>query len=319
MATASTTTRAKPTNAPGGKLVAASKTTAAAQNAENVKTEKGTPPFEIVTAATQKTFLKLLIYADYGVGKTYLMGTAASVPSMCDVLMIDAEAGDLTLDEAETDYDFGKIDRIRVKNYKQVARVQEFLKSHCRLAAEGETDKMIEREAWLKGVPESTIKKPRHYKTVIIDTLTEVEAYCMYQLIGVTDATKIDEEVQSPEWAEYKRQHQMVQRLVRGYRDLPMHLLISCSRAYTQDDQKRFNYNPMLTGKLASQVQGFMDMVGYYVLRPGGEDGGDAARRLYVQPVGRWNAKCRFTSYKKPYFDNPDMDDIIKAVGIEKA
>jgi len=295
----------------------ASKETAATENAKAVKQATKAPPFEIHTPSTRKTFLKLMVYADYGVGKTFLMGTAASVPSMRDILMIDAEAGDLTLDDdADSGYDFGVIDRVRVKNYGQVARVQEFLKSHCRLATEGDTEKMREREAWLKGVKIEDIKKPRHYKTVIIDTLTEVEAFCMYQLLGVTDATRIDEEVQSPEWAEYKRQHQMVQRLVRGYRDLPMHLLVACSRAYTQDDQKRFNYNPMLTGKLASQVQGFMDMVGYYVLRPGGEDGSDAARRLYVQPVGRWNAKCRFTSYKKPYFDNPDMDDILKAVGL---
>ncbi|KKL66145.1 hypothetical protein LCGC14_2147940, partial [marine sediment metagenome] len=118
--------------------------------------------------------------------------------------------------------------------------------------------------------------------------------------------------------AEYKRNHSMVSRLVRNLRDLPMHVLMTCARQYVQDDQKRFNYSPQMTGKLAGQVQGFMDLVGYYVLATGTEDE-VLRRRLYVQPVGRFAAKCRFTSYKGNYFDNPTIGMILKDVGLPGA
>ncbi len=275
------------------------------------------PPFVIHSEQTRDRYLKLMVYSDYGVGKTFLSGTSSGVESMRDVLLLNAESGDLTLKvpKDEDKFSFRDIDSIRVKDYRTVARVHEFLKLHCKFREEGNEDSLIALETQLKGVK---ITKPRHYNTVIVDSLTEVEAYCMNQLLGISDSTKLDDEVASAEWAEYKRNHSMVSRLVRNLRDLPMHVLMTCSRQYVQDDQKRFNYSPQMTGKLAGQVQGFMDMVGYYVLATGTEDE-VLRRRLYVQPVGRFAAKCRFTSFKGNYFDNPTIEKILESVGLLSA
>ncbi len=281
--------------------------------AKPVATPVKPPPFVIQSHTARDRYLKLMTYGDYGVGKTYLAGTASDVPSMRDVLLINAESGDLTLDHDA--YGFKDIDSIRVKDYRTVARVHEFLKLHCQFRESGKEDRLIALETQLKGIK---ITKPKHYHTVIIDSLTEVEAYCMNQLLGIGDTTKLDEEVASAEWAEYKRNHSMVSRLVRNFRDLPMHVLMTCSRQYTQDDQKRFNFSPQMTGKLAGQVQGFMDMVGYYVVGAASEDE-KLNRRLYVQPVGRFAAKCRFSSYKGNYFDNPTIGKILKEVGLASA
>ena len=218
--------------------------------------------------------------------------------------------------------DFKYIDRIRVTNYFTLGRVQEFLKLHCRLREEGDDDKLREIEAKLRGIDPEDIETPRRYKTVILDSLTEAEVFCMYQLLGINDTTKIDDEVASAEWAEYKKQHSMVARLVRAYRDLPMNVLMTCARSYTQDEQKRFNYSPQMTGKLASQVQGFVDMVGYLTSGAvAAVEGGETnektiGRRMYVQPVGRFAAKNRFSMFKGTYFDNPTMETIFRSVGL---
>ncbi len=230
--------------------------------------------------------------------------------------MVDAESGDLTLDSEE--HNFRNIDHIRVTHYKQVARVYDFLKIHCKLREDGNIEKLKELEARFKGCEPGDIVNPRQYNTVIIDSLSEVETFCMYQLLGITIDTKVDEETATAEWTEYKRNHGMIQRLVRNLRDLPMNVLMTCARNYTQDEVKKFHYSPAMTGKLSSQVQGFMDMVGYLTMGQVEGDSGDAPRRLFVQPGLKYDAKCRFSKFKKTYYDNPTMGSIFDSVGLSQ-
>jgi len=270
-------------------------------------------PFHIQEAGTGEQYLNLMVYAEYGVGKTFLMGTSVSVPQMEDVLLIDAESGDLTLTSTDS-YDFDKIDRIKVTDYSQISRVYEYLAVHCKLRDSKDPDdieRLRKHESKLKG---REIKKPRRYRTVIIDSLTEVETYCMYGLLGINDMTAIDEETASPEWNEYKKQNNSVQRLIRKFRNLPMNVLMVCACDYVQDDQKRMLYVPKMTGQLRNSCQGFMDMVGYMVLVKGSDD--EMHRRMWVQPVGRFKAKCRFSNYTKTHFDDPTLAKILKAVGL---
>lgn len=269
--------------------------------------------FTITTPQTRERFLKLLVYGAYGVGKTRLAGTSVDVKEMNDILLIDAESGDMTLDDEA--FNFQDIDSIQITDYKQLARVAEYLKIHCILRddpSKEATEKLIKKESELKGVK---ITKPKRYRTVIIDSLTEVEVYCMNQLLGITDSTKLDEEVATAEWAEYKRNHSMIQRMVRSFRDLPMHVIMTCAAQYVQDEQKKQLWTPAMTGKLSSQVQGFMDMVGYLVIG-GLQDDGSIPRRLYVQPAGRYAAKCRFSSFKGSYFDDPTIGSILDEIGL---
>lgn len=272
-----------------------------------------TPPFRIESTATRSRYLKLLIYGDYGVGKTYLAGTAVEVPKLNDVLLINAESGDQTLDSQ--DYDFDNIDVVTATNFKMVSTVYDFLKLHCSARDSNDVEKLKATEAFLKGITPEEIDEPKRYQTVIVDSLSEVESFCLYQLLGITDTTNLDDEMPTAEWSHYRQNLDMILRLVRKFRDLPMHVIMTCARNYVQDENKRFNYSPALTGKLGSKVQGFMDMVGFYVLgQPG--DNGQIPRKLYVQPVGKFSAKCRFSSYREPAFDSPTIKKILASVGL---
>ncbi len=271
-------------------------------------------PFKITTPSTRARYLKMLIYGEYGAGKTFLAGTSVEVEEMQDVLLIDAESGDLTLDSDE--YDFVDIDHIRVTNFPQVARIHEYLKAHCRYRddpSKEATERLLVMERILKD--DDSIEAPTRYRTVIIDSLTEIDAYSMNRLLGVDENTALDLEVEGAEWAEYKKNMSMMQRVVRGFRDLPMNVIVTCARSYVQDERKRFNYTPRMTGQLSNLVQGFMDVVGYLVIGKG-EDG-TLHRRLHVQPIGRYAAKCRFSTFKGNHFDDPTMMDILEAVGLK--
>jgi hypothetical protein len=246
----------------------------------------------------------MLVYGNYGVGKTYLAGTASEVESMRDVLIINAEAGDLSLAA------FSNIDSITVQDFKTLGRINEFLKQHCTARDAGDTVRLCELEAEVRQVEISEIETPRQYRTVIIDSLTELEAYCMNQLLGITDTTRLDEDPQSAEWAEYKKNHTMMQRVVRAFRDLPMHVIFTASEQYQQDENKKYKFSPDLTGKLSKKIQGFMDMVGYLAI---GKDGEATIRRLYVSPspVGKYDAKHRYQAFTKDFFLNPTIMKIL--------
>lgn len=265
------------------------------------------PPFTLEAPHTRRRHLKLLIYGNYGTGKTTLAGSAADVPSMQDVLVINAESGDLALTPFQD-----RIDTIQVTEYKRMSKIRDFLLAHCKARDAGDIDKLKEMESKLRGYE---VDIPKQYNTVIIDSLSEVEQYCMNQLLGITDTTKLDEEVQSAEWSEYKRNHSMIQRLVRAFRDLPMNVIYVCAEQYNQDETKKFKYSPALTGKLSKNVQGFMDMVGYLAIgQP--KDDGSVPRRLYVLPTGKYDAKHRYANFKGSFFEDPTMQSILDQVGL---
>lgn len=283
-----------------------------------VAVAKKAPPFRIRSKEDREKarYLKIMIYGDYGVGKTWLAGTAVAVPQMQDVLVISAESGELTYDTSD-DFDFSQIDSAQVKDYNAAAKTFEYLKKHCALRddySEEGVQKLKELEAEYRGCKVEDIQEPKRYRTVIVDSLTEVNAYCMNQLLGINASTGLQEETSTAEFKEYKMQNSMVLRLVRSFRDLPMHVIFIAARQYDKDDAQRMIFMPDLTGKLAGQVQGFLDIVGYLVI--GQNEQGKTVRQLNVQPGQRWSAKNRLSNYKKPHWQDPTMEQILKDTGL---
>lgn len=289
------------------------KNTNAAAQATNTASDQRTatvsPPFKIETPQTRARYLKLLVYGNFGVGKTTLAASSVEVPSMKDVLLLDAESGDFSLSE------FDGLSTIRISNFPMLSKVHEYLKQHCAAREAGNLDRLRQLEAWLTGQNEADIEAPKQFRTVIMDSLTEVEAFNMDQLLGIGINTALDEEVATAEWSEYKKNNKMMARIVRAFRDLPLHVIFVASQSFVQDEMKQRHFSPALTGKLANQVQGFMDMVGYYHAGKPLDDG-TIPRRLFIQPQNMFDAKNRFSKYKHPWFDNPTMLQIAEAIGL---
>jgi hypothetical protein len=282
------------------------------------KQVRSAPPFALTSVRTGHKWLKILAYGKHGAGKTTLAASAVDSKPMNDVLMIMAESGTLVLEDNERIKHVDEISLVEVDNFKQVVKMYEFLSAHCKFRDEGNVDKMKEVEAWLRGVDPKDIKKPKQFRTVIIDSLTEIEAYCLYGLLGIHgefDMAQIDDDMKTAEFAEYKKNNNMVNLLVRAFRDLPMNVIVLCAETWSQDEMKRFHYGPALTGKLRTQVQGYFDIVGYLAVGAASESG-DAPRRLYIQPVGKWDAKNRRASFKESFFEDPTMGSILKDVGL---
>lgn len=297
-------------------MAQASTTTAEPVKATAVPLEA--PPFQIETVLETEPWLKMLTYGAYGVGKTYLAGTASDVESMRDVIMISAEKGDRTLKLPEDDdrHRFSDIDRIPVSDYKTLGSIYDYLRNHCVHRDAGNVERIAELQSQLTG-KEIKPKDAKLYRTVIIDSATEVDQFCLNQLLGVSVTTRLDAESVPPEWADYGKNLGMMLRMIRNFRDLPMNVIMTAGRNYTQDETKKFSYRPSVTGQLRDKMQGFFDIVGY-LTKGATVEGEEVARRLYVQPSGKWDAKCRYSTYKGTFFEDPTLKNILKAVGLSE-
>jgi len=275
-------------------------------------------PFQITGMQDRDRWLKMILYGKHGAGKTELAGSSVDVEAMRDVVMIDAESGDMTLHDSARIKNPSLIHHIRVTDFKTVAYVQEFLKAYCSARDRGDKAMMSKLYAQVTGVQTDN---PPVYRTVIVDSLTEVEVYCVYQLLNIkVDGNNIGDDIDTAGWPEFRKNNEMVKLLVRAFRDLPMHVIFVCAESYTQDEQKKHHYSPALTGKLASQVQGFVDIVGWVTVGP--SDGtSEAPRRVFIQPISggpKFDAKNRRSVYKAPFFDNPSMSSIMRDIGLLK-
>lgn len=290
-------------------------------------------------------WMNVLFYAAYGDGKTYLAGTAALVPQMRDILYVSLEGGEKTLRELvkmckSKGVDPSCIMVMPIQNYRQYAQLYETLKVHVQYRDANNIEGLRMIECQLRGVellekigwqPSSTdpatvvremsqaivnlsqdkaklaelIPTPKKFRTVITDSLTEAQKYCMYQILGIDPLTqKIDAEPDSAEWKDWGSSREMIQFLVRRYRDLDINTIWICGVDEEQDSKKKLYLSPMLPGKLSKDVQGLVDVVGY--LRKIPLEGGKVVRRLFLEG-GEYSgviipAKHRYGSALKAQF-----------------
>jgi hypothetical protein len=274
-------------------------------------------------SSAESRWLKLLVYGVPGAGKTTLVGTAADIDEMQDILYLDCEKGQ----EAIPDNLRIKMpervlqNRVPVSDFKTVAQIHDFLKAHCKFRDENNEAKLREQESWIRGCHPDEIVTPKRFKTVLIDTLTEVDQYCQYNILGVsqdmlTAEAQAGDSMEVAGWPEFRKINQMMQMLLRAFRDLPVNVLATAHRQYAEDELKKRYYSPKFTGQLRDQIPGFFDIVGYMMIEP--KQDGTVDRQLMVKPIGRFEAKNRRSVYKENSFKDPTMRDIMTGVKLLK-
>ena len=262
-------------------------------------------PFKLVSAGKveSKPLINLLIYGDFGVGKTLLSSTAQDVPEMRDVLYIEADGGDKIINDREdiTEVKF-------VREYSTVARIYEFLSRHCYFRNRNDRENLIKLESMFRDEP---VTEPKLFNTVVIDSLTEVQQYCMHQILGIKmEDWRLDAEPVKPVGDDWGTDITMIRGMIRKFKDLPLNTIFICSRKDNQDEVKRVYRTPQLPGQLANLVQGFLDFVGYYISAIG--DDKQVHRRIYFTPSRTYQAKNRWRHWNGTYLDDPTMTDIYK-------
>lgn len=233
---------------------------------------------ETFSASDRPPNINILIYGESGVGKTVLSGSADAVPAMRKVLLLDMEGGSESLRNT-----YPNVEIARVMTWKKVQEIYNELYS-------GKHD----------------------YSTVIIDSLTETMKFSMEGVLADPrrkENEKVDEDIASQrDW--YKNIEQ-TRRFVRGFRDLPMSTIFT---ALVREDRNartgKITKKPSLSGKVASEVAAFLDVVLYYYVKEVKEgDEYRSMRLLLSTPTEEITAKDR-TAMLPQITEAPTMEKL---------
>jgi phage nucleotide-binding protein len=199
-----------------------------------VLTEKNLGGLEVTTVSESPEFINLLVYGNPGVGKTVLAGSADAVPELRPVLILDVEGGTFSIRERYPD-----VDVIRVQTWPDMQKVYDAL-------YKGEHD----------------------YQTVVLDSLTEIQKFSMYRIMASVLQEHPDRDPEVPSIREWGKNIEQIRRLVRAFRDLPMNVVFTALAATDKDNKTGLvTTRPSLSGKLAMEVGGFVDILLYMYIK----------------------------------------------------
>jgi phage nucleotide-binding protein len=185
---------------------------------------------EVQPVAERDPYLTMLIYGLPGAGKTVLAGSASAVEEMAPVLLIDVEGGTFSLRSRYPD-----VDVVRTTTWQQMQEVY--------------------NELYRGSLP---------YKTVILDSLTEIQRLSMLGIMAEVVKKEPDRDAEIPSIREWGKNGEQTRRMVRAFRDLKMNTIFT-ALVLDEKDQKsgKMKYRPSLSGKMANEVSGYVDVCAY--------------------------------------------------------
>ena len=229
--------------------------------------------------------LNVMVYGDSGAGKTLLAGTSAFVRELSPVLFIDVEGGTHTLSHFQDNSD---IDIIPDPEDK------------------GRTLKWTDIQAIY-----NDLYTGRHpYRTVVIDSLTEMQKLAMNYVLGNEKKMDFDVEGNLPQFKDWHVNTEQMRRMVRAFRDLPINTIFTAlsddkvDPRTAQSENPRIIKTPSFTKKLAQEIPAFFDMVFYLYSKARGTNN---VRYIQTDKDNSVVAKCRVNGIPMT-IENPDME-----------
>lgn len=229
-------------------------------------------------------WLNIMVYGDSGAGKTLLAGTAAYVQELSPVLFVDVEGGTHTLSHFG---DTADIDIIPDPEDERTLKWTDIQKIY------------------------NDLYNGRHpYKTVVIDSLTEMQKLAMNSILGNDRKMSIDAEGNLPEFKEWHINTEQMRRMVRAFRDLPMNTIFTALADDKADprtaksENPRFLKAPSFTKKLAQEIPAFFDLVFYLYSKQRGQQN---VRYIQTDKDNSVVAKCRVHGIPM-IVEQPDME-----------
>lgn len=214
-----------------------------------------------ITSPDQIEYLNLLVYGEFGIGKTYLCGTAQDHPETSPILLLDIEGGTVTLRHRPD------IEVVQVRSLDQLVKIHEQLR----------------------------VNNNGHYRTVIIDSLSELADLDMREVMRKMLQSRPDRDPDVADKREWGIVRTHMRKIVRAFKDLPMNTIMTALLLQDKDDiTGKTTFYPSLSGKMKTEIPGFFDVVGHMSSRVDGEE---VTRSIQFLKTDKVTAKDRTSSF----------------------
>lgn len=231
----------------------------------------------ITKVAAQDPSANILIYGESGAGKTTLAGSADAVPEMRKVLILDVEGGLLSLKNR-----YPNVEGVRIKSWDNLQLVYD------------------ELYAGQHG-----------YKTIVLDSLTEIQKMSMDTIMRKLVETHEERDADVAGIREWNINIEQTRKFVRAFRDLPLTTIFTALAKQDKNPKTGVTKTkPSLSGKVADEVAGFLDIVSYLYTK---EVDGEQKRMLLCGATQDHVAKDR-TGKLEQVMIEPDMTIIWNAI-----
>ena len=158
-------------------------------------------------------------------------------------------------------------------------------------------DALREAYKWLAESDEA-----KQFASVAIDSISEIAEVCL----GKEKAIAKDPR------AAYGEMQTTMAEIIRSFRDLPKHVLMTAKLEKAQDEMGRMLYSPSMPGNKTGQaLPYYFDIVA--ALRVEKDAEGVTQRAMMLESDGMWQAKDR--SGKLAAWEAPNLGEIIKKIG----
>ena len=158
-------------------------------------------------------------------------------------------------------------------------------------------DDLREAYNWLSGSDEA-----KAFKSVAIDSISEIAEVCLAHEKKITKDGR----------AAYGEMNTIMASVIRMFRDVPKHVLMTAKLDKSQDEMGRMLYSPSMPGRgIGQQLPYFFDEV--LALRVEKDAEQVTQRALMCDSDGLWLAKDR--SGKLGQWEAPDLGEVIAKIG----
>lgn len=227
------------------------------------------------TADLKNQFLKILAYGPPGVGKTHFAG---SMVKKVKAIGLSAEAGLLSLQNIKDEKgNVVPVDYLKIEKFEDMEEAFAFL-HHGR--------------------------GKELYQGCFIDSLTEIQKACKDHILTKTKK----EDMEMRDWGTLAMK---IERMVRSFRDLPMHVVVTALEETEVDKLTgEIKMYPALQGSVQKQLPAYFDEVFYLYSKEVGE-GEDRRIRHHIltRNSGKYIGKDRSGKLPQSMVD-PDFGKV---------
>ena len=237
---------------------------------------------------SERRFAKVLVFAPAGAGKTVLLGTAQADERTHPMLLLDFEGGTESLAGLD-------IDTIPIRSWDDYNEAYEALANGDVIEFEGQEYDFSQ------------------YNSLGIDSISETHKFALLEILRKEGPSRRNPDL--IEQGDYGTATTQMRRLLREFRDLPMHVFFVAHAKETEIPREGRVRVPDLAGQMAEEVAGLVSVAGY--LAQFTDEEGDLRRTLLLHGDRKFRTKARTrwgTTAPEEIVD-PTVTDVLDAIG----